>query len=120
VRASGSSSSVRTTTAYRRRSCSFTASATTAASGSPEIGLGLLVLIVPATSVLLFVLGWKLGTEFLFVTSGAYGGLEVIERASSYAAPIAAILCRQIVRSEDEACDSRRRVGIAPDAAAPS
>jgi hypothetical protein len=89
--------------------------------GAFEIGLGLLVLIVPATSVLLFVLAWKLGTEFLFVTSGAYGApLEVIERASCYAAPIAAILCRQIVRREDEASDSRRRVGITRDATAPT
>jgi uncharacterized membrane protein YphA (DoxX/SURF4 family) len=89
--------------------------------GAFEIGLGLVVLIVPATSVLLFVLAWKLGTEFLFVTSGAYGApLEVIGRASCYAAPIAAILCRQIVRREEEASASRRRVGIAPDAAAPT
>jgi hypothetical protein len=74
--------------------------------GAFEIGLGLVVLIVPATSILMFVLAWKLGTEFLYVTSNAYGApLEVIERASSYAAPIAAILCRQIIRREDEAID---------------
>jgi hypothetical protein len=72
--------------------------------GAFEIGLGLVVLIVPATSILLFVLAWKLGTEFLYVTSNAYGApLEVIERASCYAAPIAAILCQRIVRREEEA-----------------
>lgn len=72
--------------------------------GAFEIGLGLVVLVWPATSILLFVLAWKLGTEFLFVTSNAYGApLEVIERASCYAAPIAAVLCRQIVRREEEA-----------------
>jgi hypothetical protein len=72
--------------------------------GAFEIGLGLVVLIVPATSILLAVLAWKLGTESLYLTSSAYGApLEVIERASCYAAPIAAVLCRQIVRREDEA-----------------
>jgi uncharacterized membrane protein YphA (DoxX/SURF4 family) len=81
--------------------------------GAFEIGLGLVVLIVPATSILLFVLAWKLGTEFLYVTSNAYGApLEVIERASCYAAPITAILCRQIVRREDEAIDSQMRPAI--------
>jgi hypothetical protein len=51
--------------------------------GAFEIVLSLVVLIVPATSILLFVLAWKLGTEFLFVTSDASGApLEVIERAS--------------------------------------
>jgi hypothetical protein len=82
--------------------------------GAFEIGLGLVVLAVPATSILLFVLAWKLGTESLFVTSNAYGApLEVIERASCYAAPIAAILCRQIVRREDEAIDSRAQAVVA-------
>ena len=81
--------------------------------GAFEIGLGLVVLIIPTTSILLFVLAWKLGTEFLLVTSNAYGApLEVIKRASCYAAPIAAIVCRQIVRREDEAVDSRARVTI--------
>jgi hypothetical protein len=82
--------------------------------GAFEIGLGLVVLIVPATSILLFVLAWKLGTEFLFVTSSAYGApLEVIERASCYAAPIAAILCRQIVRREEEAIARAETLGQA-------
>jgi hypothetical protein len=82
--------------------------------GAFEIGLGLVVLVAPATSILLFVLAWKLGTESLFVTNNAYGApLEVIERASCYAAPIAAILCRQIVRREDEAIDSHARAVVA-------
>jgi hypothetical protein len=82
--------------------------------GAFEIGVGVVVLVVPATSILLFVLAWKLGTESLFVTSNAYGApLEVIERASCYAAPIAAILCRQIVRREDEAIDSHARAVVA-------
>jgi hypothetical protein len=82
--------------------------------GAFEIGVSVVVLVVPATSILLFVLAWKLGTESLFVTSNAYGApLEVIERASCYAAPIAAILCRQIVRREDEAIDSHARAVVA-------
>jgi hypothetical protein len=89
--------------------------------GAFEIGLGLVVLAVPATSILLFALAWKLGTEFLYVASNAYGApLEVIERASCYAAPIAAILCRQIVRREDDAIDVRERVGVTPDSPAPA
>ncbi len=60
--------------------------------GSFVIALGLAVLAVPATSLLVFVCAWKLATEFLFVTAGAYGaGFEVIERACAYAAPIALI-----------------------------
>jgi hypothetical protein len=89
--------------------------------GAFEIGLGLVVLIVPATSILLFVLAWKLGTELLYVTSNAYGApLEVIERAGCYAAPIAAILCRRIARREDQAADSRAPVGITPHPAGPA
>jgi hypothetical protein len=57
-----------------------------------EIGLGVLVFTWPATGLLVFVLGWKLCTEMLYVTMGAYGaGWEVIERASAYAAPLALI-----------------------------
>lgn len=89
--------------------------------GAFEIGLGLVVLIVPATSILLFVLAWKLGTEFLYVTSDAYGApFEVIERAGCYAAPIAAVLCRRIVSREDETVDSRAPVEITPHPAAPA
>jgi hypothetical protein len=72
--------------------------------GAFEIGLGLVVLLIPPTmSMLLFVLAWKLGTESLWVTNGADGALfEVIERAGSYAAPIAAIYSRRIVLREDQ------------------
>jgi hypothetical protein len=72
--------------------------------GAFEIGLGLgLLLIVPATPMLLFVLAWKLATESLWVTNGADGALfEVIERAGSYAAPIAAIYSCRIIRREPE------------------
>ena len=45
--------------------------------------------------LLLFVAAWKLATEFLFVTAGA-PIWEFVERAGSYAAPIAlAVLLRE-------------------------
>jgi hypothetical protein len=70
--------------------------------GTFEMGLGVVVLIVPTTTLLLSIVGWKLGTEFLYVTSGAYGApFEVFERGCSYMAPLAAIFCRQIVRREE-------------------
>ncbi|MFC0626031.1 DoxX family protein [Kribbella deserti] len=60
--------------------------------GSFEIVLGLLVLSYPHKAILAGVLVWKLATEMLYVTMGAYGaGFEVLERASSYAAPLALI-----------------------------
>lgn len=64
-----------------------------------EIGLGLLVFGRPGTSLLLFVVVWKLSTETLHLTMGAYGaGWEVIERASAYAAPLA-LICVMLVRA---------------------
>jgi uncharacterized membrane protein YphA (DoxX/SURF4 family) len=71
--------------------------------GAFEIVLGVAVLAIPATSLLLFVLAYKLGTEFLHVTAGVYGSpLEVIERAGCYAAPIAAIICRRVAQGQDQ------------------
>ena len=61
--------------------------------GLGEILFGLLVLAYPKRILLLAVVIWKVGTEMLFVTKGAYGaGFEVMERASAYAAPIAMII----------------------------
>lgn len=75
--------------------------------GTFEMGLGVVVLLVPTTAVLLTVVGWKLGTEFLYVTSGAYGApFEVFERGCSYLAPLAAIFCRQVGRREETTADS--------------
>jgi len=53
-----------------------------------EIGLALAVLIRPVVGLLLFVAAWKLATESLFVVAGA-PIWEFVERAGSYAAPIA-------------------------------
>ena len=69
--------------------------------GGCEILLGVLCLVVTSTAFFLFVFLWKLGSELLFVSVQAYGAWwEVIERGSSYAAPLAWIgfhvfLCTQ-------------------------
>lgn len=73
-----------------------------------EIALGALVLVpVPATGLLLFVCVWKISTQMLHVTSGARGAaFEVIERASSYAAPLALIYVLVVLSRKAE-----RRLG---------
>ena len=63
-------------------------SGTTAIVGWFEIALAAAVAIRPAAGLLVFVAAWKLATEFLFVTAGA-PIWEFVERAGSYAAPIA-------------------------------
>lgn len=70
-----------------------------------EIALGALVLVaVPTTGLLLFICAWKISTEMLYVTSGAYGaGFEVIERAGSYAAPLALICFMTVLARETRA-----------------
>jgi hypothetical protein len=72
---------------------------TTVIVGWFEIALAVAVAVRPMTGPLLFVAAWKLATEFLFVTAGA-PIWEFVERAGSYAAPIAlALLLRARVRS---------------------
>lgn len=53
-----------------------------------EILLAVAVAIRPMAGMLVFVCAWKLATEFLFVTAGA-PIWEFVERAGSYAAPLA-------------------------------
>ena len=53
-----------------------------------EILLGALIAWRPAPRLLLFIAGWKLATESLFLVSGA-PVWEFVERAGSYAAPAA-------------------------------
>ncbi|MFF5973904.1 hypothetical protein ACFY7C_20475 [Streptomyces sp. NPDC012769] len=74
----------------------------TQAVGWFEIGLGALVLVtMPGIGLLLFVCVWKIATEMLYVTSGAYGApFEVIERASCYAAPLALICFIKVLARE--------------------
>ena len=56
--------------------------------GAFDIGLAALLLLKPAISVCLIILAWKLGTESLFLFAGS-PVWEVVERAGSYAAPLA-------------------------------
>jgi hypothetical protein len=65
----------------------------TAIVGWFEIGLAVIVAVRPVAGVLLFVCAWKLATEFLFVVAGA-PVWEFVERAGSYAAPLALALLR--------------------------
>ena len=68
---------------------------TTVIIGWFEIGLAMVVAVRPVAGLLLFVVAWKLVTESLFVVSGA-PIWELIERAGSYAAPLAlAVLVRE-------------------------
>lgn len=61
---------------------------TTALVGWFEIALAAVVAVRPLTGLLVFVAAWKLATEFLFVVAGA-PIWEFVERAGSYAAPLA-------------------------------
>jgi len=68
-----------------------TAAGLTARFGWFEIALGLLVLLLPLTPVLVFVVLWKVGTELLRPLAGE-PFWEFVERGGSYAAPLA-LLC---------------------------
>ena len=61
---------------------------TTVLVGWFEIALAVAVAIRPAGGLLVFACAWKLSTEFLFVVAGA-PIWEFVERAGSYAAPLA-------------------------------
>lgn len=55
-----------------------------------ELMLAAAVLLRPAPALLFFVCAWKLGTESLFLTSGATAPFfEIVERGGSYVAPFA-------------------------------
>jgi len=56
--------------------------------GGCEIVLAFAVLVAPLPSLLIGICLWKMGTEALFITSGALP-FEWIERAGSYVAPLA-------------------------------
>jgi hypothetical protein len=60
-----------------------------AAIGGFEMLLGVLCLMATWPAFFVFVCVWKLGIEFLHVPAQAYGAWwEVLERGSSYAAPL--------------------------------
>ena len=56
-----------------------------------EIAIGLVILAWPWAGLLLFVVVWKLGTEWLRLLAGE-PMWEFIEREGSYAAPLADVL----------------------------
>lgn len=69
-----------------------------------EIGMGAAALLTTAPEFFLFVCGWKLLTELLFVVAGANGAWwEVVERGGSYMVPLAAAagLAYWIARARD-------------------
>ncbi|MDP9144801.1 MAG: hypothetical protein M3N43_08925 [Actinomycetota bacterium] len=69
-----------------------------AAIGGFEMLLGVLCLMAMWPAFFVFVCAWKLGTEFLYVPAQAYGaGWEVLERGSSYAAPLLWIGVQQVL-----------------------
>ena len=66
--------------------------------GGFEMLLGVFCLVAQGTAFFLFVCVWKLGTELLYVPAQAYGAWwEVIERGSSYAAPLLWIGFQQVL-----------------------
>jgi hypothetical protein len=69
-----------------------------AAIGGFEMLLGALCLRATWPAFFLFVCAWKLGTEGLYVPAQAYGAWwEVLERGSSYAAPLLWIGLQQVL-----------------------
>jgi hypothetical protein len=69
-----------------------------AAIGGFEIGLGVLCLVATWPPFFLFVCAWKLGTEGLYGPAQAYmAWWEVVERGSSYAAPLLWIGFQQVL-----------------------
>jgi hypothetical protein len=72
----------------------------TAMVGWFEIGLAAVVALRPAVPLLLFICLWKLATEWLFVVAGS-PIWEFVERAGSYAAPLALALIL-LQRSENQ------------------
>ena len=69
-----------------------------AAIGGFEMLLGVLCVQATWPAFFLFVCAWKLGTEFLHVPAQAYGAWwEVLERGSSYAAPLLWIGFQQVL-----------------------
>jgi hypothetical protein len=65
----------------------------TALVGWFEIALGAAIAIRPLAGLLIFAAAWKLGTESLFIVTGA-PIWEFVERAGSYAAPLALLALR--------------------------
>jgi hypothetical protein len=72
----------------------------TASIGWFELGLAAIIAVRPFASVLLFACAWKLTTESLFIAAGA-PVWELVERAGSFAAPLALALLMQRVAADE-------------------
>ena len=70
-----------------------------------EIALAVALALRPAAGLLVFICAWKLATESLFVVAGA-PAWEFIERAGSYAAPLAMYL---LLRASRVSMEYQRR-----------
>jgi hypothetical protein len=87
-----------------------------AAIGGFEMLLGVWCLEAKRPAFFLFVCAWKLGTEFLHVPAQAYGAWwEVLERGSSYAAPLLWLGFHRVLASHGAAAQGLipRRWGLA-------
>lgn len=101
-------------------SLSVDPAALTSILGWMEIGFGVLVLWRQSIGFCLFLLGWKLATESLFLVAGA-PIWEFVERGGSYAAPLALALLLAHERAEgrrDAAVSSTSRAPLSPVARA--
>jgi hypothetical protein len=62
--------------------------------GSFEMALGVLALVLPIPALLLFMVIWKIGSEFLWYPGHGLPAWEWVERWSNYTAPLALIIVR--------------------------
>jgi hypothetical protein len=62
--------------------------------GGFEMLLGILALALPIRALLLFLCGWKMGSEFVWYPLAGLPAWEFVERWSNYTAPLALLLVR--------------------------
>ncbi len=67
--------------------------------GGVEMLLGALALVLPVRALLLVLVAWKMGTEFLWYPLADKPAWEFVERWSNYVAPLALIVVRGWPRS---------------------
>jgi hypothetical protein len=62
--------------------------------GGFEMLLGAIALLLPIPALLLFMVAWKLGTEFIWYPLADKPAWELVERWGNYTAPLALLLVR--------------------------
>ena len=67
--------------------------------GGFEMLLGAVALVLPIRALLLFMVAWKIGTEFIWYPLADKPAWEFVERWSNYVAPLALIIVRGWSRS---------------------